>query len=96
MNFLAGRANPFTGRPYELGERSLYRYISGEMQFPVDLLPALVSWSLDERLMAAYNIFPAPSDRERMAAKIAEETAEIRAATDRVRIMKSRLAEMKK
>jgi hypothetical protein len=91
LDFLTSQINPFTNRPYELGERSLYRYISGEMHFPVDLFPPLVSWSLDEQIMAAFNVYPAPDDAAMMREKIEAEKEAMRAHADRIELMKSRL-----
>lgn len=89
LEFLTTKINPFTGKPYELGARSLYRYISGEQHFPVDLLSALVSWSLDEKLMLAYSTCPAKSDEQRMKEKIEEEEGELKKQLERIRQMKS-------
>ena len=89
LEFLTTRINPFTGKPYELGARSLYRYIGGEQHFPVDLLPALVSWSLDEKLMTAFNIYPAPSDMERLQAKIDEKEKQIKKEAENLKLMKA-------
>lgn len=91
MAFLAAQINPFTCKPYELGERSLYRYISGEMHFPFDLAGPLVSWSLDEKFMAAYNIYPAPGDADRMQEKIDQEEAVLKQRQESIELMKSRL-----
>jgi hypothetical protein len=91
LEFLSTKINPFTNKPYELGERSLYRYISGEMHFPVDLLSPLVSWSLDERLMTAYNIFPAPDDDERMLQKIEQEESVLKQHQENIDLMRARL-----
>jgi len=91
LDFLAARINPFTARPYELGARSLYRYISGEMHFPVDLLPPLVSWSLDEQLMAAFNIYPAPGDVELLKEKIEKEETVLKQHQESIDLMRSRL-----
>jgi len=91
LNFLSSKINPFTNKPFELGARSLYRYISGEMHFPVDLLPALVSWSLDEQLMCAFNVYPAPDDAALMHEKIEAEKEAMRAHAERIALMKSRI-----
>ena len=91
LEFLSAKINPFTNKPYELGERSLYRYISGEMHFPVDLLPALVSWSLDEQLMTAFNIYPAPGDDARLLVRIEQEETVLRQKQESIDLMKARL-----
>ena len=91
LEFLTTRINPFTGKPYELGARSLYRYIGGEQHFPVDLLPALVSWSLDEKLMTAYNMFPAPSDLDRLQAKFDEKERQIKEDAEELKRIKALL-----
>ncbi len=91
LDFLSSRINPFTNKPYELGERSLYRYISGEMHFPVDLLPPLVSWSLDERLMSAFNIYPDVDDAARLQERIEKEETVLRQKQESIDLMKSRL-----
>jgi hypothetical protein len=91
LEFLTTRINPFTEKPYDLGERSLYRYIGGEMHFPVDLMPALVSWSLDEKLMSAFNIYPVPSDDVRMLEKIEKEEAVLRQHQESIDLLRSRL-----
>ncbi|MDA8156277.1 MAG: hypothetical protein M0Z52_07475 [Actinomycetota bacterium] len=79
LDYLSKHNNPHTGNTYELGARSLYRYISGEQHFPVDLLNALADWSGDAELMAAYNLRPAgdglnhlKAKRENMDREIAE------------------------
>lgn len=92
LAFLSSRVNPFTNKPYELGERSLYRYISGEMHFPVDLLPALVSWSLDERLMEAFSVYPTGPDAELLRRRIAREEEALRKKQEGLALMRSRLA----
>lgn len=92
LDFLTSRINPFTNKPYELGERSLYRYISGEMHFPVDLLRPLVSWSLDERLMADYNVYPDdPSERARLQERIEKEETVLRQKQASIELLKSRM-----
>ncbi len=91
LDFLSTKINPFTNRPYELGERSLYRYISGEMHFPVDLLPALVSWSLDEPIMTAFNLYPAPGDDARLQERIEKEETVLRQKQESIELMKARL-----
>src|SRR3990172_2943817 len=91
LDFLSSKINPFTNKLYELGARSLYRYISGEMHFPVDLLPALVSWSLDEQLMTAFNIFPAPDDVSRLRVRIEQEETVLRQRQESIELMKARL-----
>lgn len=91
LDFLSSRINPFTGKPYELGARSLYRYISGEQHFPVDLLPALVSWSLDEKMMTAYNIYPEPADRDRLRERIEKEESVMKQKQESIELMKDRL-----
>lgn len=96
LEFLTTTINTYTGKPYELGARSLYRYISGEQQFPVDLMKPLVSWSLDVDLMEAYNISPAPSDQERMEEKIAMEERELEERMERIRAMKGHLVVRRK
>lgn len=89
LEYLTTKINPFTNKPYELGARSLYRYIGGEQHFPVDLLPPLVSWSLDEKLMTAFNIFPAPSDAERLQAKIDEKERRVKEEAEELKRMKA-------
>ena len=91
LDFLASKINPYTNKPYELGARSLYRYISGEMHFPMDLAPALVSWSLDERLMTAYHIYPDGDDRARLQERIEKEETVLRQHQESIELMKSRL-----
>lgn len=91
LDYLNTRINPFTKKPYELGARSLYRYISGEQHFPVDLLPPLVDWSLDEKLMESYNIYPSPTETERLRQKIEEEEKQAKRHLDRAKMMKARL-----
>jgi hypothetical protein len=91
LEFLTSRINPFTNKPYELGERSLYRYIAGEMHFPVDLMRALVSWSLDERLMAAYNIYPDEGDALLLRERIGKEETVLRQHQESIELMKARL-----
>ena len=91
LDFLSSKSNPFTNKLYELGARSLYRYISGEMHFPVDLLPPLVSWSLDEQLMTAFNIFPAPDDVARLRVRIEQEETVLRQRQESIELMKARL-----
>ena len=92
LDFLSHRINPFTQRPYDLGPRSLYHYISGEHQFPADLLPVMVSWSLDERLMSAFNIYPVPDEAEKLRNIINQEEQEIERHQEKVRMLRSRLA----
>jgi hypothetical protein len=89
LEYLTTKINPFTSKPYELGARSLYRYIGGEQHFPVDLLPALVSWSLDEKLMTAFNIYPAPSDMDRLNAKIEEKEKRIKEEAEELKRLKA-------
>lgn len=91
LEYVNTRINPFTKKAYDLGARSLYRYISGEQHFPVDLLPPLVDWSLDEKLMEAYNIYPSPTETERLRQKIEEEEKQAKRHLDRAKMMKSRL-----
>ena len=91
LEFLTTKINPFTGKPYELGARSLYRYIGGEQHFPVDLLPALISWSLDEKLMSAFNIYPAPSDMDRLQAKYDEKEKAVKDGMEELKRIRSLL-----
>lgn len=69
LEYLSGRISPFTQKPYELGARSLYRYISGEQHFPADLLIPLCDWSADEDLMHDFNIRPSQEAKEKLQAK---------------------------
>jgi hypothetical protein len=84
MEYLATHLNPFTQKPYELGERSMYRYIAGEHQFPFDLIIPLVDWSGDELLMADYNIRPSAGaikklevKRDQLAQEISDRQAKL-------------------
>ena len=83
--------NPFTNKPYEIARRTVYQYIEGNMQFPVDLLIPLVSWSNDAKLMAGYNIMLPLSDNEKFMKKIEEKESMLRAIHDDIALMKSRI-----
>jgi len=91
LEFLTTKINPFTNRPYELGARSLYRYIGGEQHFPADLLIPLVSWSLDEKFMTAWNMYPALSDEQRLAVKIEEKKKHMKRESEELKMLESRL-----
>ncbi|MFA6054055.1 MAG: hypothetical protein WC769_01645 [Thermodesulfovibrionales bacterium] len=69
LEYILTKINPFTNKVYELGARSLYRYISGEQHFPFDLIIPLCDWSADETLMAAYNIRPSTEAKEKLEVK---------------------------
>jgi hypothetical protein len=69
LEYILTKINPFTNKVYELGARSLYRYISGEQHFPFDLIIPLCDWSADELLMADYNIRPSTEAKEKLEAK---------------------------
>ena len=72
LDYLSARINSFTQKPYDLGARSLYRYIGGEQHLPFDLIIPLVDWSADEKLIADYNILPSAEAKEKL--KIKRET----------------------
>lgn len=69
IEYLATKINPFTEKPYEVCARSLYRYISGDQHYPVDLMNPLIDWSADERLMADYNIRPSAEALDKLTFK---------------------------
>jgi hypothetical protein len=69
LEYLSTKINPFTQRPYELGARSLYRYICGDQHFPIDLMVPLIDWSADEKLMTDYNIRPSVEAKEKLKTK---------------------------
>jgi len=77
LEYLSTKINPFTQRPYELGARSLYRYIGGEQHLPFDLVIPLSDWSADELLMADYNLRPSLEAKEKLQAKRERLTQEL-------------------
>lgn len=91
LQYLSSHINPFTKRPYELGERSLYRYIGGEMQFPCDLLRPLASWSLDEKLMDEFGVMPFPDENGRILEKIAEAETVLKQKQESIELLRKRL-----
>lgn len=69
LDYLSTKINPFTQKSYELGARSLYRYIGGDQHFPFDLIMPLCDWSADELLMQDYNIRPSKEAMEKLQVK---------------------------
>ncbi len=69
LEYLSTHINPFTHKPYELGARSLYKYIGGEQHFPFDLGKALADWSADEQFMADYDIRPSAEATAKLEVK---------------------------
>lgn len=84
LDFLKTRANPFTQKAYELGARSLYRYICGEQHFPFDLITPLVDWSADERLMNDYGIRPSVLAQGKLQARRESLTKDMEKLRERI------------
>ena len=91
LEYLSTKINQFTRKPFELGARSLYRYISGEQHFPFDLIIPLVDWSADERLMADYNIRPSVEAKEKLQAKHEKLTKEREILTARIETIEGQI-----
>lgn len=91
VDYCRTHINPFTDKPYEISRRTVYQYIEGNMQFPVDLLNPLVSWSADAKLMAAYNIMLPMTDNEKFMKKLEEKEAALKKINDEIALMKSRI-----
>ena len=91
VQYLRTTVDPETDKPYEISSRSMYDYIAGTSQFPVDLLNPLVNWSADAELMAAYGIMLPMTENEKFMKKLEEKEASLKKINDEIALMKSRI-----
>jgi hypothetical protein len=96
-DWLSKQIDPWTGELYEpISDEQVYRYISGQQQFPAPYIIPVIRFFQDAKLMSMFNMTPWPGDEEKFQAKLDEAEEDAKKALEKVRMLKSVLRKAKK